>query len=126
MLILPTSSVLLEGRAVEVGVVSSAVHGLGAEAVGTFAHPPVVGSKGRFPREGALGLKGRAAVEVMPQEERVLEPQEGEGVMATVQPPVTPQLGFLLGGGGGRLGILLLLLRLRAGLAAPGCLLFLR
>jgi len=124
-LVLPTSSVLLQGWAVEVGVVSPAVHGLGAEAVGALAHPPVVGGKGGFPRERALGLEGRAAVEVVPQEEGVLEPQEGEGVMAAVQPPVTPQLGLLLCGGGGWLGVLLLLLRLWAGLAAPGCLLLL-
>lgn len=90
LVILPTGSVLLEGRAVEVAVVSPAVHGLGAEAVGALAHPPVVGGEGGFPREGALGLEGRAAVEVMPQEEGVLEPQEGEGVMAAVQPPVAP------------------------------------
>lgn len=124
-LILPTSSVLLEGRTVEVGVVSPAVHGLRAEAVGALAHPPVVGGEGGFPWEGALGLESRAAVEVVPQEEGVLEPQEGEGVMAAVQPPVAPQLGFLLSGGGGGLGILLLLLLLRAGLAARSCLLFL-
>lgn len=61
----------------------------------------------------------------MPQEKGVLEPQEGEGMMAAVHPPVTPQLGFVLGGGAVRLGVLLLLLRLWAGFAATGCLLFL-
>lgn len=54
----PRGSVLLEGRAVEVGVVSPAVHGLRAETVGALAHPPVVGGEGGFPREGALGLEG--------------------------------------------------------------------
>lgn len=52
-----SGSVLLVGRAVEVGVVGPAVHGLGAEAVGALAHTPAVGREGRFPWH-SFGLQG--------------------------------------------------------------------